>query len=86
MSLESFAWMLTPFASMIPDILTMILISFLNPSNSTGFDVLTLYSLARMAVVVFNDNLADGNLGSGGGGEDFLADAGGGVIFPWLGV
>ena len=25
------------------------------PSNSTGFDVLTLYSLARMAVVVFTD-------------------------------
>lgn len=62
------------------------LIKNLNASNSTRFDVLTLYSPARMAVVVFTDDLTDGNLGSWGGGENLLADAGGGVIFPGVGV
>lgn len=61
-------------------------IGVLNVSNSTLLDVLTFMSFARGIVVICADDLADGNLGSGGGGEDLLADAGSGVIFPRTGV
>lgn len=90
-SLESLACIWMPCAVMVPFIFGIFLISFLNPSNSTGFDVLT-YSRGKnfdlvqdlgffaVSILVFVYNLADGPLCRWAGVQYFLTDAFSGVI------